>query len=303
MNFLTLFISLPTKESTGRMRVWRALRALGCATLRDGVYLLPDSSSHAAALLQVADDVKSVKGTADLFLLSERDDIQHETLVTLFDRTADYARLLTAITATGADDAKALRTLRREFQALSAIDFFPGEARRQIEDALVALEVAATGEPSDSAGKIRRLVRADFQGRTWTTRQHLWVDRMASAWLIRRFIDQAASFVWFDTAKHCPKNALGFDFDGATFTHVDGRVSFEVLAASFDLDRDPAIVRVASIVHCLDVGGVPVPEAAGVEAVLAGLRAAAPDDDALLMEASRVFDGLYLHYQEEIPNA
>lgn len=302
MNFLTLFISLPTKESTGRMRVWRALRALGCATLRDGVYLLPDSSSHAAALLQVADDVKSVKGTADLFLLSERDDIQHETLVTLFDRTADYARLLTAITATGADDAKALRTLRREFLALTAIDFFPGEARRQIEDALVALEVAATGEPSDSAGKIRRLVRADFQGRTWTTRQHLWVDRMASAWLIRRFIDQAASFVWFDTAKHCPKNALGFDFDGATFTHVDGRVSFEVLAASFDLDRDPAIVRVASIVHCLDVGGVPVPEAAGVEAVLAGLRAAAPDDDALLTEASRVFDGLYLHFQEEPPH-
>lgn len=303
MNFLALFISLPTKESTGRMRVWRALRALGCGTLRDGVFLLPESSRHASELSQVADDVTSVKGSAEIFLLSERDDQQREQLVALFDRTKDYARLLAAIVAASADDAKAMRTLRREFQALSAIDFFPGEARRQTEDALAAREAAATGEPRNASGKIRHLARADFQGRTWATRQHLWVDRMASAWLIRRFIDQDARFIWLDTPKRCPKNALGFDFDGARFTHVDGRVSFEVLAESFDLDRDPAIVRVASIVHCLDVGGVPVPEAAGVEAVLAGLRAAAPDDDALLTEACRVFDGLYLHFQEEIPNA
>ncbi|MBI5752109.1 MAG: chromate resistance protein, partial [Hydrogenophilales bacterium] len=153
--------------------------------------------------------------------------------------------------------------------------------------------------PSNVTGRIRRLASADFQGRTWATRKYLWVDRMASAWLIHRFIDRKASFLWLDDARRCPKQALGFDFDGASFTHVDGLVSFEVLAASFGLDGDPALARIAAIVHCLDVGGVPVAAAAGIEAVLAGARAAASDDDQLLAEASRLFDNLYLNYQQE----
>lgn len=299
MNFLALFVTLPTKQSASRMRVWRALRALGCATLRDGVYLLPESARHASALMQIVDDVQSVQGAADLFLLDGRDDIQHGQLVALFDRREDYARLITAIDAAQAGDTKSLRTLRREYAALSAIDFFPGEARRQAESALAALEAAATGEPGNTAGDIRRLARADFQGRTWATRKHLWVDRMASAWLIQRFIDHKASFLWLDDPKRCPKKALSFDFDGATFTHVDGRVSFEVLALSFGLAEDAAIARIAGIVHYLDVGGVVAPEAVGVEAVLGGLSRAAPDDDALLVEASRVFDGLYFNYRTE----
>lgn len=299
MKFLTLFITLPTKQSAGRMRVWRALRALGCATLRDGVFVLPESAQHAAALMQIADDVKSVQGAADLYLLDGRDDIQHGQLVALFDRTVDYAHLLNAIKAADASDPKALRTLRREFSALSAVDFFPGEARRQSEDALGTLEASATGEPSNVAGQIHRLANADFQGQTWATRKNLWVDRMASAWLIRRFIDRKATFLWLDDTKRCPKKALGFDFDGATFTHVEGLVTFEVLAASFDLNSDPAIARISTIVHCLDVGGVPVAEAAGIEAVLAGARAAASNDDKLLIEASRLFDNLYQNYQQE----
>jgi hypothetical protein len=302
MEFLSLFITLPTRQSAGRMRVWRALRALGCATLRDGVYLLPQSDAHAAALSQIADDVKSVKGTADVFLLSAREEIQRGRLVALFDRSEDYARLLEAIGAADGGDAKAVRALRREFATLAAIDFFPGEARRQAEAALAALEAAASGEPSSVAGKIRRLASADYQGRTWATRKHLWVDRMASAWLICRFIDRKASFLWLDDPKRCPKKALSFDFDGAAFTHVDGRVTFEVLAASFGLATDPAIARIGAIVHCLDAGGVPVAEAPGIEAVLAGARATAADDDKLLSEASRLFDNLYRNYTQEIPN-
>lgn len=299
MNFLALFVTLSTKQSAGRMRVWRALRALGCATLRDGVYLLPDSPQHAAALTRVANDVKSVDGSAELYLLDGRDGGQRAQLVALFDRSEDYARLLKAIGAAAAGDTKTLRTLRREFSALSAIDFFPGEAQRQTEQTLAALEAAATGEPSNVSGTIRRLDNTEFQGRTWATRKHLWVDRMASAWLIRRFIDRKASFLWLDSPKRCPKKALGFDYDGASFTHLEGRVTFEVLAASFGLHEDTAIARIAAIVHYLDVGGVPVAEAAGIEAVLAGARAAAPDDDKLLTEASRLFDNLYTNYRQE----
>jgi hypothetical protein len=302
VEFLALFVSLPSRQTAGRMRIWRALRALGCATLRDGVYLLPGSAEHAATLERIGDEVRAVQGTADLYLLGGRDERQHGDIVALFDRGADYAALLAAMADADSVAARTLRSLRRDFAALVAIDFFPGEAQRQTQAALAALEAAASGEPAVITGEIRRLAGADFQGRTWATRKDLWVDRMASAWLIRRFIDRKAKFLWLDTPGKCPKSALGFDFDHAAFTHVGGRVTFEVLAASFGLDSDPALARIAAIVHCLDVGGVPVAAAAGIEAVLGGLRAAAADDDELLTDATRVFDGLYRNYQQENPH-
>lgn len=299
MKFLALFVSLPTKSSTGRTRVWRALKNLGGATLRDGVYLLPETTEHVVALQQVAAEAINADGTADIYLLDGRDEQQHQELVALFDRRAEYADLIKLIRKADAADARTLRSLRREFTGLAAIDFFPGEANRQAEEALMALESKAMGEPINVTGNIRRLASADYQGRTWATRKHLWVDRMASAWLISHHIDRAAKFVWLNAPKRCPKKALGFDFDGATFTHVGGLVTFEVLAASFGLQGDPAIARIAAIVHFLDIGGVPVSEAAGIEAVLAGARIRAPDDDALLAEASRLFDSLYISYQQE----
>ncbi|MBK8640160.1 MAG: chromate resistance protein [Chromatiaceae bacterium] len=299
MSFLALFVTLPTKQSAGRMRVWRALRALGSATLRDGVYLLPDSAAHAQALGSIAEDVKSVAGTADIYCLDGRDDTQRQTLIALFDRKEDYAGLLKAIQAANPAEAKTVRALQREFSALAAIDFFPGEAQRQAEAALAALAAQAAGEPVDAAGRIRRLASAEFQGRVWATRKNPWADRLASAWLIRRHIDPLARFVWLADPSLCPQEALGFDFDGAAFTHVEGRVTFEVLAASFGLTDDPALGRIATIVHFLDVGGVPVAEAPGIEAVLAGARASAVTDDELLSEASRLFDNLFTHYQQE----
>ncbi|MDP2823127.1 MAG: chromate resistance protein [Sulfuritalea sp.] len=302
MNFLALFVSLPTRQTAGRMRIWRALRALGCATLRDGVFLLPAGPEHAAALAHIAGEVLAVRGTADVYRLGGCDGAREAEIVGLFDRGPDYARLLATMAAVDAGDVKALRGLRRDLAALVAIDYFPGESQRQAQAALAAIEAASGGEPATVAGEIRRLASADFQGRTWATRKHLWVDRMASAWLIRRFIDRKAKFLWLDNPKKCPKSALGFDFDHASFTHVGGRVTFEVLATSFGLDKDPALAKIAAIVHCLDVGGVPVAAAAGIEAVLAGLRAGAADDDKLLTEASRVFDSLYLNYSKENEN-
>ncbi len=155
------------------------------------------------------------------------------------------------------------------------------------------------GEPRAGSGEIRHFATADFQGRTWATRKNLWVDRMASAWLIRRFIDHKAKFLWLDTPKNCPESALGFDFDGAAFTHTGSHVTFETLATSFGLDVNPALARIGAIVHCLDVGGEQLAEAAGIEAVLGGLRVAVPDDDKLLTEASCVFDGLYNRFNKE----
>jgi hypothetical protein len=299
IDWLILVATLPARNTAARMRLWRALKALGCATLRDGVYLLPAREETGAALRAQADEVRTAGGAAEVLSVAA-DGAQDAAFRVLFDRSEDYGRLLAAIQAAQADpEPKRAQALRREFRALAATDHFPGAARAQVEAALAELDAIASGEPRAAPGAIHRLASADFAGRTWATRKHLWVDRMASAWLIRRFIDRKAAFLWLDEPKRCPKDALGFDFDGATFTHVGNRVTFEVLAASFGLDADPALARIGAIVHCLDVGGVPVPEAAGIEAVLAGLRAAAPDDDKLLTEAGRVFDGLYNNYRQE----
>ena len=109
-------------------------------------------------------------------------------------------------------------------------------------------------EPHETAGGIARLDASSYQGRTWATRRRPWVDRVASAWLIQRFIDRDARFQWLSQPSDCPKGALGFDFDGAAFTHVGERVTFETLMASFDLEQDAALMRVAALVHQLDVG-------------------------------------------------
>ena len=184
------------------------------------------------------------------------------------------------------------------------IDFFPGEAAVEAEAAWTDLnkrieQLLSPGEPHDTDGAIPRLDIERYRARTWATRRRLWVDRVASAWLIRRFIDPEARFRWLARPSDCPKNAVGFDFDGAAFTHVGERVTFETLMASFGLDEDPALQRLAAMVHQLDVGGEPVPEAVGFEAVLAGARERLDGDDELLAEMSVVLDSLYAHFQRQ----
>ena len=122
---------------------------------------------------------------------------------------------------------------------------------------------------------------------------------MCSAWLIRRFIDPKAKLVWLKDINRKPKRALGFDFNGAEFTHVDSKVTFEVLLTSFGLDQDLALARLGSLVHFLDVGGIPVAEAAGFAAIVAGARAIQTDDQALLNSVTPMLDSLYQNYRLE----
>ncbi|MDP1524417.1 MAG: chromate resistance protein [Rhodocyclaceae bacterium] len=298
VEWLALVTSLPARNKAARMRLWRSLKVLGCATLRDGVYLLPAKETTDAAMQALAEDVRSAEGSAEVLHIAANG-AQDASFRQMFDHSADYGTLIETLRRARLDE-KSLRRLQRDFAALVSTDYFPAAAQEQARIALSEFAARLSpDEPRATHSTIRRLVSADFSGRTWATRKHLWVDRMASAWLIRRFIDAHASFLWLDQPADCPANALGFDFDGATFSHAGERVTFEVLAASFGLDANPAISRIGAIVHCLDVGGVPVAAAPGIEAVLAGLRVAAPNDDQLLSEASHVFDGLYQHYLQE----
>ena len=291
------------------MRIWRAVKALGCAALRDGVYLLPAQSEQAAQLQPLADEALQEGGQAWLLHVHAQNMAEQAVYQALFDRTAEYEPWLGELTQTrqllptlaGAELQRLQRRHARTYEAIRKIDFFPGEASiraeaqwRDFTNAVEALQ--SPGEPQATAGRIARRDRMQYQGRLWATRRHLWVDRVASAWLIQRFIDPAARFVWLDSLADCPADALGFDFEGATFSHVGDRVTFEVLLASFGLDGDRGLQRLGAMVHALDVGGATTPEAGGFEAVLAGARKRWPDDDALLADVGGVLDSLHAHF-------
>ena len=307
-----LILSLPTRDSTVRMRVWRALKESGCAVLRDGVYVLPAGSPGAAVLAEMESEVRSVGGfamTAELRLTKDEHVAQ---LDKLFDRGEEYCALVAAVRDAqgslkrlGPRKARtAVQRLQRSFDRLAQIDFLPGQAKRQAADALSALErtlreTYSAGEPHRSRRRLLRPVdAARYRGRTWATRKNPWVDRLASAWLIKRFIDREARFVWIDRPRDRPGKAIGFDFDGAEFTHAANRVTFEVLCASFGLEGDPALAKIGAAVHFLDVGGIPVADARGLETMLRGIREKARSDDALLAEAMRIFDLFHSAYAQ-----
>lgn len=296
------------------MRAWRALKGTGAAALRDGVYLLPEGVERHALFTEVAGDIEAAGGQAWLLATES----PKAAFAALFDRTEDYQRLAVEIrdctdslaSHSPQESTRLARKLRKSYATLSVIDFFPGEAQRQLLAQLDALDQRiqarlSPDEPTPRQAEIARLDIAAYQNRVWATRARPWVDRMASAWLIRRFIDRQARFLWLASPADCPAEALGFDFDGARFTHTashtGNRVSFETLMASFGLEGDAALNKLAEVVHFLDVGGLPVPEAPGLETLLAGMRASLPDDYALLAAASQTFDFLYTHYRQREP--
>ncbi|MFP5394019.1 MAG: chromate resistance protein ChrB domain-containing protein [Gammaproteobacteria bacterium] len=303
-----LVASLPSHSATARMRIWRSLKTLGCAALRDGAYLLPAQAGR-EALQALRDETEREGGTAWLLDVQSGSLGQEQALRHLFARDAQWRALREQLSEQRGriaslaplELARLMRRLRRDLEALRAIDYFPNEASAPVERVWSELLHAADarlspGEPSPETGVVPVLERAHYQGRRWATRRRLWVDRVASAWLIRRFIDPAAQFVWLERPEDCPLDALGFDFDGAAFTHVGERVTFEVLLASFDLAGDLGLQRLGALVHGLDVGGPIVPEASGFEAMLDGARRTAADDDALLAQVSAVLDALYTHF-------
>ena len=316
VKWFLLIVSLPTQGATARMRIWRALKAMGCAALRDGAYLLPDGARRREALQELADECVREGGSAWLMAIAPADAADAGAYPQLFDRSADYAALVQAWKKAAAtlpllgvaELTRLQKKLRRDYEALIATDFFPGEASLEAQAAWVDINqridgVLSPDEPHETQGQLPRLNIADYQSRLWATRRRLWVDRVASAWLIRRFIDPGARFQWLVRTSDCPRKALGFDFDGAAFTHVGDRVTFETLMASFGLEDDRALMRVGAMVRSLDMGSGAVAEGPGFEAVLAGARERLPDDDALLAEISGVLDSLYAHFERDAARA
>ena len=303
-----LLVTLPTQPNAVRLRIWRALKALGCAALRDGAYVLPAHESPALEALAVK--VRDNGGQASVLSLSPKDERQKQEVLAQFDRSEAYAAWNESVktsfaiyqTLSEADARKRLRVTADALNAIKQIDYYPGSTATDADAMLLLLRQAfdarfSKGEPHAVQAKIARLDAAKFQGKRWATRARPWVDRMACAWLIARFIDAEARFVWLHDPSKAPKGVLGFDYDGARFSHIGTqgheRVTFEVLMQSFGLDTDAQITSIAQVVHYLDAGGIPVAQAAGLEAILGGLRAMHSDDDALINATGAVFDALY----------
>lgn len=306
MNISLLISSLPTQNSTARMRVWRSLKASGAATVRDGVYLLP--ITHSEKFEAIAQDVISEQGSAYIFQAEAPLNLE---IISLFNRNEEYEAIRKQLVDLNQNQnenekkelLKQVRKLRKSFDALVEIDYFPSEVQGQTLNELISLEhsiarLGETNEPVFTQAKIKRLLKKDYQNQVWATRKHPWIDRLASAWLIKNFIDKTPQFLWLASPSKCPTYALGYDFDGATFTHIDNLVTFEVLLHSFELET-PALKKIAEIVHYLDVGGFEPPEAIGIEKVIQGLRSQISNDDQLFELANYIFDGLYADLKRE----
>ena len=300
--WLLLVHNLPPTPPYLRAKVMRRLTKLGALALKRSAYLLPSLEGTLEDLQWLRQEIEDEGGDAWVvearFVAGLRDEEVRENFRRI--REPEYAALISDArgllerfrTSTETIDllhADRRRLLRRA-EAARRVDFFHANGREELEALMAAIE--RTGE-SPAGGPA---VLGDLHGRTWMTRAGVKVDRMASAWLIRRFIDPAASFVFGaggDAA--AAANALRFDMFEGEFTHDGNRCTFEVLLDASGRAGDPALVAIAQIVHDLDLHDdrFQRPEAPGVSAFIAGIVARFDDDHRRLAESGPLFDALY----------
>lgn len=304
--WLVLVANLPTEDPAARMRMLRTLESLGAAVMREGAYLLPDTAACRQGLEHLADYIAKGAGSAQVLLVVPLTEAQQKAFRGLFDRSARYAELIKVVDSLKvgfgiADPSAISRVLnkqRRELDAIGALDFFPSEVQERARSALAAAEASVhkllfPAQTQDGGKPDEPLLR-----RVWATRRPPWADRLACAWLIRRFVDPEGSVLWLDKIQDCPATAVGFGFDGARFGNSASQVTFEVMLQRFGLANNAALAKIGAIVHFLEVRDAPVPEAAGVQTLLQGAARRSANDDELLAEVEKTFDLLYEAYFE-----
>jgi hypothetical protein len=317
-----LFVhQLPSHPSNLRVRTWRRLQQLGAIPIKQAVYVLPDTPGSREDFEWLKTEVKATGGDASVFSADNVDAWSDDALVEEFRRSRQDA-----YTALASEVGKALKRsggmrrprgtrapalcrlleiFRERLTAIESIDFFGSAGRDRVITLLGQLEEQSgtrrprTSPPSAASGAV-----ASYQGRLWVTRPRPGVDRMSSAWLIRRFIDLRARFGFAADPQVVPEQAVPFDMFGVEFSHQGENCTFETLCAVFGI-RGPAVSRIAAIVHDLDLkdGRFGAPEAATVAAMIEGLQLAYADDDALLDQGMTLFDSLYRSFEQSVRSA
>jgi hypothetical protein len=303
--WLVMVAQLPAEDPAARMRALRTLESLGVGVLREGAYALPDSAANRSSLDALAQYIGTAGGSVQVLRVAAASEAQNESFKRLFDRSAQYDGLVRTVeslrVAFGQSDpnaiARVLLKQRRDLEAIAALDFFPTPAKSR------ALQAIA-----DAEQEVRQLYLSQaptyivpgekLHGRTWVTARPLWADRLASAWLVRRFVDPEAKIAWLEGGPDRPADAVGFAFEGAHFPASASRVAYEEIMIKLQLGANAALAKIGAIVHFLELGGTPVPEAAGVQTLLQGAVRRAQNDDELLSEAEKTFDLLYEAYFE-----
>jgi hypothetical protein len=306
--WLILLVSVPPRPSSLRVRVWRRLRALGAVALKSAAYLLPFSPEREEQLQWLSQDIQRHGGEATLLRVPRIENVSDEDIVRRFRaaRDADYARLAERYRRLGKGGRRRpegeLGRAARELARVIEIDFFEAPGRIEVERLRDVAEARTRKqEPSRRGESPPRLDLAALRGRAWATRPRPHVDRIASAWLIKRFLDPGAQFV-FAQVDDLPPSATPFDTPGAELGHQGEDCTFETLLRRSGLS-DARLEAIAQIVHEADLrdGKYPREEARGLDLVLRGLLHAVKDDQEVLAQGLTIFDGLYASLGEGRP--
>jgi hypothetical protein len=295
--WLLLVFSLPTKSASQRVEVWRKLRRYGMLALRSSGYVLPNTPVNQERMEWLAAAIRTYKGQASVVRVQGFDDLPAEHLKRQFieARSADYQKLLheakrlQALSPARRPGAR-LNRIRRRFLELQDIDFFENPLRSRVENFLAEADESDTARP-DRKGKRNS---AAYVNRLWMTRSRPGIDRVSSAWLIRRFVDRKARFVFGAEPGENPE-AIPFDmFCPQGFGHRGEDCTFETLCKQFSI-RDRRVKRIAQMIHDADLGDEKFgrPEGLGLDRVLSGWAKEDLPDEELLRRGMDLIEGLY----------
>ncbi len=317
ISWLLFFYSVPSKPVSNRMKIWRRLTQAGALQFKGAAYILPHSEEHYEFCQWLVSEAIGMGGEAAFVQVEKIETMQNREIIDLFNkqRERDYQdiekglegleRKIQSIKKGSSIHgnkklSEQLYKLLKEFESIRRIDFFSSKAGAVLKKRMETLQAELKGIESVYTDiRIPAIVPRhinDYQGKTWVTRKRPFVDRMASAWLIRKFIDPAASFEFIDEKdiKHLSKNKVAFDVMGGEFTHIGDMCTFEVLIKSFNL-TDRRIKKIAAIVHELDIKDdkFKTSEAKGIEEILAGIRKTSKSDSDALERGMGIFEMLY----------
>ena len=294
--WLLLVFSLPSKQASGRVEIWRKLKKYGALPLRTSGYLLPNTPENQERLEWLAAAIRKYKGQASVAQVQAMDDLPSEKLVQLFTqaRSKDYdalTREAKRLIGGRSRQPGELARLRRRFQQVAAIDFFNSPLRGRVE---ALLESADSIGQSKAIPESARKIKTQYLDRVWMTRPRPGIDRVSSAWLIRRFIDSNARFV-FGNDPRDHSDAIPFDmFQTTGFGHQGDDCTFETLRKQFAI-RDPKVGAIAEIIHDADLADEKYGrnEGTGLDRVLIGWAQQGISDDELLRRGMELIEGLY----------
>ena len=317
--WLLLIPQLPPKPAYLRVKIWRRLQKLGAISVKNSVYVLPASDQALEDFQWLLREIEQDDGEGMICEANLVDGLSDQEVQALFDaaRDADYGEIasnLRTITATVRRKRKALlkdvpelksqlAKLRRRFSEVNAIDFFGANGRMIVEGLLSDIDTrlvdANASNQKEQLGQSKN--SAELVGKTWVTRSGVHVDRIACAWLVRRFIDPEARFKFVLVKDYdAEPGELRFDMFKAEFTHVGDMCSFEVLLKRIGLN-DPALRAIAEIVHDIDLkdGKFGREQAAGIAHVIAGICTSQKDDVARIERGSALFDDIYEYFRKK----